>query len=193
MCIILIGNITRAQYKNALLENPDGFSLYTKELGLIKAPTKKEVDKAIGQFGIWHFRIATSGTKVTTDPYNIHPFAICNGEYYLYHNGVLGSGLGNKSDTHALADLLSSASLETAKTVVKSLSQSNRFVIANAHNNPEEYYLFGEWVCESGVLMSHKMYTYKSFKYTSNIWEDNSLAEDYYIPYKYRGTGKEVK
>lgn len=159
MCIILIGKITREQYEQALSENRDGFSLYTKEEGLVKAPTKSLVEKVLKeqQFGIWHFRIGTSGTIDKDDPSNIHPFEICGGKYLLYHNGIIGKGDGKRSDTHCLADTLMDATFEAACNVVRNFAgMSNRFVIINAED-VTDYRIFGNWVCEVGVLMSHTM------------------------------------
>lgn len=159
MCIILIGKVSESLHKQALEQNGHGFSLYTEELGLIKSPTKKQVKEALNKFGIWHYRIATSG-KINKS--NIHPFPICGGSYLLYHNGVLGSGLGDKSDTHALADMLMHVDLDTAVSVVESLSATNRFVIASA-TDPKWFRVFGKWEAEGGVLMSHKLYTYLKY------------------------------
>jgi hypothetical protein len=159
MCIILIGKITREQFDQALSENRDGFSLYTKEEGLVKAPTKKIVEKVLKeqQFGIWHFRIGTSGTIDKDDPTNIHPFEICGGKYLLYHNGIIGKGDGKRSDTHCLADTLMDATFETACNVVRNFAgMSNRFVIVNA-KDVTDYRIFGNWVSDIGVLMSHTM------------------------------------
>lgn len=156
MCIILVGKINRSQHSLAELGNPEGFSVYTAEAGLLKAPTPSDVTNAIGKFGIWHYRIATSGS---VDENNIHPFRICGGSYYLYHNGILGAGKDNLSDTHALADTLMDVSLTTARSVVSSLSTSQRFLIVSA-SNPLEFYLYGAWSVEGGVLMSHKLVAY---------------------------------
>lgn len=155
MCIILIGNITKEQHQAALDQNRDGFSLYTEELGLVKKPTQAQVKHSIGKFGIWHYRIGTSGRM---DEFNIHPFPVCKGKYLLYHNGVLGAGLGEMSDTHALAETLKDVSVKTARSVLRALSTSNRFVLADA-SDPHKFELFGQWVAEGGVLMSHKLYT----------------------------------
>lgn len=155
MCVILIGRVSEDLHKRALEQNGDGFSLYTEKLGLIKSPTKKQVKAALNEFGIWHYRFATSG-KV--DKSNIHPFPICGGEYLLYHNGVLGEGLGDKSDTHALADMLMHVDLDVAESVIQSLSATNRFVIASAES-PKWFKVYGKWEAEAGVLMSHKLYT----------------------------------
>lgn len=155
MCIILIGKVTKEQYKAALAQNGDGFSLFTKEQGLVKCPTDKQVAQALGKFGIWHFRIATSGR---VDEYNVHPFEICDGKYLLYHNGVLGSGLGDMSDTHALAETLKNVPVGTAKSVLKALEDRQRFVIVSAED-PRQFLLYGDWVVSAGVLMSHQLYT----------------------------------
>lgn len=153
MCVILIGRITESQHRLAVQQNGDGFSLFTEAQGLIKSPTRRQVEEALGKWGIWHYRIATSGS---VDEFNIHPFRVCGSKYLLYHNGVLGSGLGQMSDTHALASTLQFVSLETAKTVLESLSDGNRFVLVDAQN-PKKFFLFGKWAADAGVLMSHKL------------------------------------
>lgn len=165
MCVILIGKVTEALHKQALAQNGDGFSVYTKELGLVKAPTKADVKKALNNFGIWHYRIATSGVVDTT---NIHPFPICDNRYLLYHNGVLGNGLGDKSDTRALADLLQEVDIRTANSVIESLSLGNRFAIVSAED-PTSFRLFGDWIAEAGVVMSHKMYDPRYYKRGGNF------------------------
>lgn len=157
MCVILIGKITREQHKLALEQNSHGFSLFTRELGLVKAPTEAQVEKALGTFGVWHYRIASSG-KI--DKSNIHPFEICRGRYLLYHNGVIGAGKGSKSDTAALAETLYDVNLTTARSVVKALANGNRFAIVSA-NDPRNFELFGEWTAEAGVIFSHKLYNFK--------------------------------
>ena len=173
MCIILIGKITKQQFEQAKLENKDGFSFFTKETGLIKAPTQEQVDRVLKEnmFGIWHFRIGTSGSINKDDATNIHPFPICGGKYLLYHNGVIGGGDGKRSDTHCLADTLMTANLETAITVVQALSNSNRFVIVNAED-VNDYRIYGTWECEAGVLMSHKMYQYNYHSYGGHSYSD---------------------
>ena len=182
MCIILIGQITKEQFIQAKAQNKDGFSLFTNEAGLIKAPTQDIVDKVIEekQFGIWHFRIGTSGTINKDDTTNIHPFEICGGKYLLYHNGIIGGGDGKRSDTHCLADTLKTASFETAETVIRALSDSNRFVIANAED-VTDYRIYGKWECEAGVLMSHKMYKY-SYGYSPSKYSAYSGYSSYSKP-----------
>ena len=180
MCIILIGKITKNEFNRALNDNKDGFSLFTAEQGLIKDPSDEIVDKVINekQFGIWHFRIGTSGTINKHDQTNIHPFPICGGKYLLYHNGIIGSGDGKRSDTHCLADELMSVSLETAESVVRALSSGNRFVIVNAQD-VNDYRIYGSWECDKGILMSHKMYSYGSWKTTSySTYSSTSTKSD---------------
>lgn len=171
MCIILIGRITEQMHNLAKTQNPDGFSLFTMKQGLVKAPTAQQVKDAIGKFGIWHYRIGTSGKKGT---YNVHPFEVCGGEYYLYHNGIVGTGVGDKSDTHALADLLFTADVKTARSVLTSLSAHNRFVLVRA-DDPYNYEIFGDWAFDEGVLMSHKLYT-PVYKYGNQFTFDESKA-----------------
>ncbi len=154
MCVILIGRITKEQHDLALKQNGDGFSLFTREQGLIKKPNAQQVKDGIGKFGIWHYRIATSGKIDTT---NIHPFPICGGKYLLYHNGVLGDGLGDLSDTHALANTLMEVTIDTARTVITAVAARSRFVIASA-DDPTDFELFGDWEADAGILMSHKLY-----------------------------------
>ena len=153
MCIIMVGEVTRAQHNMALKQNGDGFSLFTAEQGLIKSPSEYQVRKALGQFGIWHYRIATSGTK---DVWNIHPFRVCHSKCLLYHNGVLGQGKDTLSDTHALAEMLQDVSIGTAKSVLASLTDGGRFLLADA-NDPHKFVVYGRWVADAGVLMSHRL------------------------------------
>lgn len=160
MCIILVGRVEKATHQQALSENRDGFSVFTQEYGLIKSPTKEQVKDCLGKFAIWHYRIGTSGKM---DDYNIHPFEVCKGKYLLYHNGVLGSGVGNMSDTHALASFLYDKDLRTVKSVLRSLSDRQRFLLVAA-NNVNIFETFGDWCFDKGILMSHKMYTYQYVK-----------------------------
>lgn len=154
MCVILVGKITKEQYEAALKQNGDGFSVFSKKLGLVKQPSKKLVKQAIGDFAIWHFRIASSGVIDVT---NVHPFPVCKGQWLLYHNGVLGVGLGDKSDTQALADLLYDSPFHTVRSTLASLSENNRFLLVNA-KDPTDFITIGRWVVDAGVLMSHRMY-----------------------------------
>lgn len=171
MCIILIGKIGNVLHEAAKQQNRDGFSLFTKELGLVKAPTQEQVDQAMNQFGIWHYRIRSSGA---IDEKNIHPFKVSGGTYLLYHNGVIGSGTAKLSDTACLAKTLYLSPVKTVMTVLESLSQSNRFCLVSA-KNPHEFYLYGKWECEAGVLMSHKMY-YGASAYKYDLLSDSQKA-----------------
>lgn len=179
MCIILIGKITKEQHENAKFSNPDGFSLFTEKLGLIKAPNEKQVKSALNTFGVWHYRIATSGE---VNELNIHPFKVCGGDYLLYHNGVLGKGLGKYSDTHALARTLYDLPLSTIDSILNSLSDNNRLLLVNA-KNVYDMKFYGKWLCEEGIVMSTrlypKVYTYPSYggyKYYDNYdWDYHNL------------------
>ena len=154
MCIILIGNITKEQHNQAKATNRDGFSLYNEELGLIKAPNEEQIKQALNKFGIWHYRIGTSGKM---DETGIHPFKVCKGKYLLYHNGVLGNGKGNLSDTAALAKTLYNMPIGTIVSTLQALSEGQRFVLVSA-KNPRNFRLFGKWVVDGGVIMSHDLY-----------------------------------
>lgn len=185
MCVVLVGKVTRELHELALKQNGDGFSLYTEGLGLIKAPTPAQVTRALGVFGIWHYRIATSG-KVDTS--NVHPFPICKGDYLLYHNGVIGKGLGDKSDTHALADMLMHVDIKTASSVIDSLTTGNRFLVASA-SDPTAFRVYGKWEAEAGVLLSHKMYSVpmeygRAYVFPS---DDDYSDDESYEKYSWKG------
>lgn len=166
MCVILVGKIGEALHNQAKAQNPHGFSLYTKNLGLVKAPTQEQVDEAVHEFGIWHYRIASSGKVNET---NIHPFPVAHGSAYLYHNGVLGEGTASLSDTNCLARTLYESPFETVKSVLQSLSSEQRFLLVSA-KDPTRYLLFGDWKVQSGVLMSHSMYTHYASKAEQAGW-----------------------
>ena len=175
MCVILVGKVNKALHQQAVQQNGDGFSVYTEADGLIKAPTAAQVKKALNTFAIWHYRIATSG-KVDTN--NIHPFEICNGKFLLYHNGVLGNGVGEMSDTAALAKMLYDVDIKVASSVIRSVLHRSRFLIASA-TNPKDFRVFGDWEVDAGVLMSHKMYKYPAYKtYTGKATKDWKDWED---------------
>lgn len=157
MCVILVGRINRQQHEMAKRQNPDGFSLFTLKQGLVKAPNAKQVKLALGDFAIWHYRIGTSGKVNPADVTNIHPFEVCGGKYYLYHNGILGAGVGELSDTNALAKTLYELDVDTVRSTLRALTANQRFVLVDA-SDPKKYELFGNWACESGVIMSHKLY-----------------------------------
>lgn len=170
MCVILVGRVTKELHETAKEQNKDGFSLFTKKLGLIKNPTDSQVKQALNDFGIWHYRIASSG-KVDAD--NIHPFKVCGGAYLLYHNGVLGEGTVTMSDTACLAKTLYFAPLATAQSVLTALSSGQRLCLVNA-KNPFEYYLYGDWKVDKGVLMSHEMYSTSSYYYKGLTYEEKA-------------------
>ena len=91
------------------------------------------------------------------DETGIHPFKVCKGEYLLYHNGVLGNGKGNLSDTAALAKTLYNMPIGTIVSTLQALSEGQRFVLVSA-KNPRNFKLFGKWVVDGGVIMSHDLY-----------------------------------
>lgn len=166
MCVILVGKIGRRLHEQAKAQNPDGFSLFTSEQGLVKDPSPAQVEKALDTFGIWHYRIASSG-KV--DKQNIHPFPVARGKAYLYHNGVLGEGTKDFSDTNCLARTLFDCPLGTVKSVLSALSSGQRLLLVSA-KDPHDFALYGDWKVDSGVLMSHKMYTSYASKASRAGW-----------------------
>ncbi len=173
MCVILVGRVSKAQHELAVRQNPDGFSVFTPKLGLVKSPTKAQVKEALNHFAIWHYRIGTSGKK---GDYNVHPFEICGGKFLLYHNGILGEGLGDMSDTHALAETLKDVDIKVAMSVLNALKDRQRFLVVSA-TNPKDFRLIGDWSCDGGVLMSHKLYSY-SYKECEKTLSRFSLGGD---------------
>lgn len=169
MCVILIGKIGETLHEAAKAQNKDGFSLFTTEQGLIKNPTPEQVKKAVNQFGIWHYRIRSSG-EVSEE--NIHPFKVAGGAYLLYHNGVLGLGTSKHSDTACLAKTLYYTPVKTVMSVLESLKAGQRFCLANSLN-PHQFYLYGDWKVDKGVLMSHTMY----YGSTESIYNTLTKAE----------------
>lgn len=151
MCVILVGKISRELHEKALAQNPDGFSCFTEKKGLIKNPDSRTVSECLNKFGIWHYRIRSSG-KI--DSQNIHPFPVAKGDFYLYHNGVLGQGTERFSDTNCFAQLLYNMPIESVKSAVASVSEGQRLLLVNAEN-PLECYFYGKWVVDKGIMMSH--------------------------------------
>lgn len=152
MCVILVGKIGLQLHDTAKTINSHGFSCFTKSLGLVKAPTDKQVKQAVSEFGIWHYRIASSG-KV--DKENIHPFPVAHGKAYLYHNGVLGRGTDILSDTNCLARTLYDCSMESVHSTLQALADGQRFLLVQA-NDPMNFRLYGKWHVHKGVLMSNQ-------------------------------------
>lgn len=180
MCVILVGKIGMDLHKKAKAQNPDGFSCFTKELGLIKAPTEEQVKEAVSLWGIWHYRIRSSG-KVSSE--NIHPFKVAHGATLLYHNGVLGEGTAQYSDTNCLARTLYNCSIETVKSVLQSLQDGQRFLLADS-KDPTSFRLFGKWHVHQGILMSHKnlvnSYSYRYLTHAQRAgWEEGTSKTVY--------------
>lgn len=175
MCVILVGKVGRQLHEMAKNQNPDGFSCFTRETGLVKNPDSKTVNKALDRFGVWHYRIRSSG-KV--DKRNIHPFPVAKGSFYLYHNGVLGEGTSELSDTNCFARMLYEMPIESVKSAVQAVSEGNRLLLVNA-TNPLECYFYGKWFVDSGIMLSHRMYkTYGSYAQKAG-WSSSFSLKDY--------------
>lgn len=174
MCVILVGKIGMELHEQAKAQNPDGFSLFTREQGLIKAPSIAQVKEAVNQFGIWHYRIRSSG-KVDLE--NIHPFPVAHGKAYLYHNGVLGSGTDKYSDTNCLARTLYECPISAVDSVLKALSSGQRLLLADA-KDPTKFRLYGDWKVEAGILMSHKMYSASVYSRQSTAQKAGWVTRD---------------
>jgi len=118
---------------------------------------------------IAHFRIATAGN---TDGGNTHPFKICTNydtmriEKYrakkiAFHNGVVGSGEDEASDTmfHIktyIAPLFPSIHKKKINIIITHLCEtnSNRWLLTNGAT----LFLFGDWETKDGVYYSNKSY-----------------------------------
>lgn len=174
MCVILIGRIGKNLHEVAKKQNPDGFSLFTAEQGLIKAPNATQVKKAVEEFGIWHYRIRSSG-KV--DKENIHPFPVAQGKAYLYHNGILGAGTPEYSDTNCLARTLYDCPISTVESVLNAVSSGQRLLLVDA-NDPRKFRLYGDWKVESGIIMSHKIYTGSAYSSMSKSQKAGWVTRD---------------
>lgn len=186
MCVILVGKIGKANHKQAKQQNPDGFSFYTKEQGLIKSPSDEQVEQAVSQWGIWHYRIKSSG-PINLDM--IHPFKVMGGKAVLYHNGVIGAGTATKSDTALLAESLMDKPKSVVLSVLDSLANGSagRFLLASA-TDPLKFRTFGKWEWEKGVLMSHKLYSYAAYSKQTTAQKAGWVTD--HGKYKTYGTGK---
>ena len=120
---------------------------------------------------VWiaHFRISTAGD---TDQGNTHPFINCSNydimrklefsaKNIVFHNGMIGQGEKNISDTmlhikHYIYPLFSKITKRTIKKIIQKLcdTSSNRWLLTKGRT----LYLFGDWEEDDGVFYSNTTY-----------------------------------
>lgn len=175
--------------------NPDGAGL------LLRRPDAKQVEIHKGfmsfadffnfasaavtdaDLAVYHFRIATSGG---INPGACHPFPVsadaavlktlsCSARYGFAHNGIIGPGSPELSDTmlyikDALAPRLASCPpLAPLRDTIAAETKGSRTVLVDGATG--ETLLTGEWIEDGGLLFSNGSYMPRAF------WE----PEDYYV------------
>lgn len=131
-----------------------------------------------------HFRIRTSGN---TDAHMCHPFPVSQHrndlrdlDIYaptaLLHNGIIGAGEGELSDTAVFVrDILAHDFVqhhllngcEKALSYIEDMTSTSRLCILN---NDGRYFLTGDWVEEDGL-----MYSNKTYKYDYSSWRSTNV------------------
>ena len=113
--------------------NPHGVSVYNLSNGqLFKTLDDDDayqylIDNHENEI-IVHFRFATSGQKTIEQ---LHGFSICNGDYLLFHNGMLRGFSGNEmlSDTQEMALFLSNKSIDYVIDYLEMNEKTSRFLL----------------------------------------------------------------
>ena len=136
MCVILEGTkkqFSRDEVIDAFLTNPDGVGVLV-EGG--KAPQKVRTLRSFLKIYdtieekskvVFHFRISTGGV-------GLHPFKIPETEFYLFHNGIVGSSINGKPDTRLLAEKLRGLTLTDILSSLTFLNKKGKgkFTVATA-------------------------------------------------------------
>lgn len=171
--------------------NPDGLSAYDLKTGkifksLCKNESKAFLDNSFYNDLIVHFRFATSGQSTLAQ---LHGFPIINGNFTLYHNGVLKTFNGNKtlSDTQQLAKFFSDKTLEFCINYLESKEQSSRFMLVNNATKQVIVPNCAKWahdvfIDETLIKFSNTYAVCPSFLYDDMVfdtWQDSSLYSDY--------------
>jgi len=204
MCIILYKPANAnfpaiSTIKTCFENNPDGAGLLIFENQKAKIEkglmTFNDLKKALkrnklnndSHFAI-HFRIATSG-KVNQK--NCHPFPISSNEKALQklngvtsqaimHNGVIGKGEGNLSDTQVFTrDTLNLLSPyfhdECIRDHIENLLGSDRMLIFS----DGKIYLLNHWIIDQGIYYSNDSFEYKYIPFRRKISLDKK-ENDYF-------------
>lgn len=115
----------------------------------------------------FHFRIATSGGVSES---MCHPFPVSSNAktlrslktlttHAIMHNGVLGPGAKNESDTmmfvkNTLSKLKNRLFIPETKSLIQSISKGSRLLIMQ----PGKFYKTGNWIEENGLYFSNNSY-----------------------------------
>ena len=145
---------------------------------------------------VCHFRIATSGLK---DGGNTHPFPVVDDcasmreqsfacDSILFHNGVVGRGEGDFSDTMIhirdyIAPIVDKLGVHEKMPVIfaKLLEGASRWILTKG----ERLWRFGNtWHDENGWLFSNLTFRASTYTYTSiyigGKWQDNTKQGDFH-------------
>lgn len=187
-------------YENCYDNNSDGNGLmYIRngkvhyEKGLMKLADLKnkiaELSLSIDDHVAFHFRITTSGG---TWPGATHPFPVTSIEQKLktlsgsvnaalMHNGVLGRGIGDMSDTMIFVrDIVSNPIIksnlsgkysEYAKNLLEELSDGSKLLIFTGDGNVIRT---GDWQSSGGLYFSNSTWSYRTY-YSGGRWKENKF------------------
>lgn len=211
MCIIVYKNFdatlpSSEVIKNCFINNPDGAGvailspqekkvrihkgfMYLKEFQDFIDNNVKENDLAV-----YHFRITTSGGTCAE---NCHPFPISNKiedlkaldietRFAFIHNGILGQGTKNLSDTQLyirdkLFKVRESLNNESTRKKIMKQTEGSRTISIDAETST--VFITGEWVKDKeypGLLFSNDSY----LPYMSRLWDKYSFySTDTTCPY----------
>lgn len=144
MCMLFIKpeNFTLPQnyFDSLKARNSNGLAMYNKKTGeVVKTLDYKEGLKYLTKHHdseiVCHFRYATSGEKSIEQ---VHGWEVCDGEYILFHNGVLTTLHGDgwkvknpRSDTQQLVHLFQHESVERLVSYLERFERTSRFLIVN--------------------------------------------------------------
>lgn len=180
MCIILSGKkkvITKTEIVKGFITNPDGWGIWSERT--LQAPRKgyrlnsllnlfekvKESENVV----IWE-RISTGGTT-------LQPFAIGGGRY-LFHNGICGKPLGNRSDTAILAENIYGLPEAVQVSVLKVFNAKGKgkFCITRPKQEP---IVIGFKPDKDGVARSNENHLDKQAKWNANGFQYSLNHYDY--------------
>ena len=161
---------------------------YMRKDHLLKGLRNREF--GIDDFVVIHFRKSTSAG---VNPENTHPFPISGNRNNLHaldvkctkaiiHNGVVGTGSKNLSDTaifvkECLADpiIINNLNNEKLQNLIESAVDGSRFYIADIENNI--FMKLGTWYYEkqTGLYFSNETWR-KKHTYTNNTYRTNNTT-----------------
>ena len=128
---------------------------------------------------LYHFRIATSGG---VSPENCHPFPISSrvkdlkaltitSKTAFVHNGILGKGCGDLSDTqiYILKKLSRYSNLKGSLSKISKDTTGSRTAILNADGT---LWLTGSWIEKDGYHFSNETFVDLGWGYSDFDWKD---------------------